>query len=62
MIGAGRHASRNVYPCFALLRNARVVANADLDKDKAQALAQAYGIPNSYSDYRVMLELSLIHI
>lgn len=56
MIGAGRHASRNVYPCFALLRNARVVANADLDKDKAQALAQAYGIPNSYSDYRVMLE------
>ncbi|MBD3240736.1 MAG: hypothetical protein GF331_09145 [Chitinivibrionales bacterium] len=56
MIGAGRHASGNVYPCFYFLRNARVVANADLDKGRAQAIAARCGIPNSYGDYHEMLE------
>jgi Predicted dehydrogenases and related proteins len=56
MVGAGRHATRNLYPCFALLKNAVVVANADLDLDKARALATSHGIPASYTDYREMVE------
>ena len=56
IIGAGRHATRNLYPCFPLLRNAAVVANADLDRDKARSLASGHGIPASYADYREMVE------
>lgn len=56
MIGAGGHASRNVYPCFPLLRQAEVVANADLSLEKATQLARRHGIPSSYASYREMLE------
>lgn len=55
MIGAGRHASRLVYSCFPLLQNAEVVANADLDEERAAAVGRKYGIEKSYSDYRQML-------
>lgn len=56
MIGAGGHASRNMYPCFPHLRGAEVVANADLCLERAQLLARRHGIPASYTDYREMLE------
>jgi predicted dehydrogenase len=56
MIGAGRHASRLVYSCFPLLQNALVVANADLDEERAISIARKYGIKHSYSDYHQMLE------
>ena len=56
MIGAGRHASRNIYPCFRLLKGMEVVANADLDEERARAAASLNGIPRSYTDYREMLE------
>jgi predicted dehydrogenase len=56
MIGAGGHASRNIYPNFYFLRDAEVVANADLDEGKARDLARKCGIPNSYTDYRAMLQ------
>ena len=55
MIGAGRHASRNIYPCFSFLKKAAVVANADLDGERARQRAKAFGIPTSYTDYREML-------
>jgi predicted dehydrogenase len=55
MIGAGGHASRIVYSCFPLLQNAVVVANADLDKDRAISAGRRYGIERSYSDYHEML-------
>lgn len=56
MIGAGRHASRIIYGCFPLLKDAVVVANADLDEQRAAKIARAYGIERSYTDYRRMLE------
>ncbi len=55
MIGAGSHASRNIYPNFIFLQGARVVANADLDVERARRLAALCGIPASYSDYNEML-------
>ncbi|MBW3635322.1 MAG: Gfo/Idh/MocA family oxidoreductase [Armatimonadetes bacterium] len=55
MIGAGRHASRLIYSCFPLLQNAQVVANADLDEERATSIARKYGIERSYTDYRQML-------
>ncbi|MFP4058174.1 MAG: Gfo/Idh/MocA family protein [Candidatus Brocadiia bacterium] len=56
VIGAGRHASRNIYPNFHRLRGARVVANADLDEAKGRAVAQAFGIPRTTTDWRRMVE------
>ena len=56
MIGAGGHSSKNMYPYFWLLKGAQVVANADLDLDRARRVAGRFGIEHSYSDYRQMLE------
>jgi len=56
MIGAGRHASRLIYSCFPLLPGAQVVANCDLDEERAIHIARLYGIERSYTDYRLMLE------
>ena len=55
MIGAGNHASRIIYSCFPLLQNAQVVANSDLDEQRAVSIARKYGIDRSYTDYREML-------
>ena len=56
MIGAGNHASRNVYPSFAFVNGAQVVANCDLDLDRAQKVARLFGIEHSYTDYHEMLD------
>lgn len=56
MIGAGRHAGYNIYPCFRLLRNAEVVANADLDRARAERAARLHGLARSYTDYHEMLD------
>jgi predicted dehydrogenase len=55
MIGAGQHASWNIYTHFPLLKGARIVANADLNVEKAEAQASRVGIPKSYGDYQQML-------
>ena len=55
MIGAGRHASRKIYPCFRFLEGARVVANCDLDEQRALAQARLHGIPAWYTDSHAML-------
>ncbi|MEZ0296854.1 MAG: Gfo/Idh/MocA family protein [Candidatus Methylacidiphilales bacterium] len=56
MIGAGRHASRLIYSCFPQLKDTEVLANADLDVERARAIARKYGIGHSYACYREMLE------
>ncbi|MFW6163652.1 MAG: Gfo/Idh/MocA family protein [Planctomycetota bacterium] len=56
LIGAGRHASRNIYPCLHFLQGAEVAANADLELPRAEAAAAAFGIPRSYDDYHAMLD------
>ena len=55
MIGAGNHSSRNIYPNFYKLKQARVVANCDLDITRAEAAAAKHGIATSYTDYTEML-------
>jgi UDP-N-acetylglucosamine 3-dehydrogenase len=55
MIGAGGHASRNMYPYFYQLRDAVVLANADLDRERANLAARRTGIERSYTDYHEML-------
>jgi predicted dehydrogenase len=55
IIGAGRHASRRIYPCFRFLTGARVVANCDLDEAKALVQARLHGIPSTYVDYHKMV-------
>lgn len=56
MIGAGKHASRNIYPYFHFLDGVDILANADLDEAKGKAVARAFGVPRTYTDYRRMLE------
>ena len=56
MIGAGGHASGNMYPYFHFLKDAQVIANADLNVDRARTIGRKFGIERSYADYRDMLE------
>ena len=56
IIGAGRHASGNVYPSFTYLQGAEVVANCDLNLEQARRVARKFGIEHSYDDYRRMLD------
>ena len=56
VIGAGSHSSANIYPYLHYLKDARVMANADLVMEKAKRIAAPFGIPRSYTDYREMLE------
>ncbi len=56
MIGAGAHSSRNMYPVFYLLApEAEVVANCDLDLEKARGIGRRFGIERHYADWREML-------
>jgi len=57
MIGAGEHSSRNMYPVFYFLApQAEVVANCDLELEKARAIGRRFGIERHYTDWRQMLE------
>src|SRR5687767_12901458 len=55
MIGAGQHAGWNIYTHFPMLKGGRVVANADLNLERAKAQAARVGITSTYGDYREML-------
>lgn len=55
LIGAGGHATRNVYPSLHRLTDARVLANCDLREDAARALAERFAIPRTYADYNAMV-------
>jgi UDP-N-acetylglucosamine 3-dehydrogenase len=55
MIGAGRHATQNLYPAFTFLQGASVTANAALSLSDAQNAARRHGIPASYTDWREMV-------
>jgi predicted dehydrogenase len=56
IIGAGRHASANVYPSFSFVKGARVAANCDLNLERAQEVGRNFGIIHSYNNYHEMLE------
>lgn len=55
VIGAGRHAVKNVYPSLHRLEGAQIVANCDLKLELAEDRARRFGIPRSFTDYREML-------
>lgn len=55
MIGAGKHATAQVYPCFARLEGADVVANCDLDLVRARAVGGRHGIARSYGNWKEMV-------
>ena len=56
MIGAGGHASAQIYPCFYQLNNVEIVANCDLDLQRARSIGRQHGIAAHYDDWRTMLE------
>lgn len=56
MIGAGAHSSSNIYPYLHYLKGVRVLANADLDENRARSIAGKFGLPASYADYRKMID------
>jgi len=55
-IGAGGLASAMHYPSLASFEDVAFVANCDLIEQKARTLAQKFNIPNTYTDYRKMIE------
>lgn len=57
MVGAGNHSSRNIVPIFYFLKEeAEVVANCDLEVEKARVLGERFGIRRHYADYERMIE------
>ena len=56
IVGAGRHSSKNIYPCLRMLEGADVTANADVDIARAKDVAAKNGISSSYSGYHEMLD------
>jgi predicted dehydrogenase len=56
MIGAGGHACNNVYPSFSFVKGMQILANCDLDIEKAKRAARRFGIEHSYDNYHEMLE------
>ena len=55
MIGAGRHACRVHYPSLARLKDAEIVAVAELSEARLKEVREQYGIPAGYADYSKML-------
>ncbi len=56
LIGAGGHATRNIYPSLYRLEGVSIVANCDLREDAARAVAKRFGIARSYGDFHQMLK------
>ncbi|NRA36794.1 MAG: Gfo/Idh/MocA family oxidoreductase [Planctomycetes bacterium] len=55
MIGAGAHASAQIYPCFYQLENVDIVANCDLDLQRAELIGKQHGVHKHYSDWKEMV-------
>ncbi len=55
-VGAGGHATVSLYPMFAHIREAELVAVCDLDEQKAQAAARRFGFQRWYTDVAEMLD------
>jgi predicted dehydrogenase len=55
IIGAGMIAHRSHAEAFQAVPEAEVVAVADVDRERAKALAEKYGIPQVYGSYEELL-------
>lgn len=56
MVGAGNIACSAHLPAYAKCQNAKVVAIADLNRERAEEAAKKYGIPEVYGSVEEMLE------
>ena len=54
-VGAGALASRYHYPSVATLEDAEIEAIAELNPQRAEAAAEKWGVPKTYTDYKQML-------
>jgi len=59
MIGAGWWANTMHMPALAACEQANVVAVCDLIPERAEALAQKYHIPHTFTDYKELLASGL---
>ena len=55
-VGAGRRATSAHYPSVVRLEGVNVAAVAELDESRRMAVVDRFGIPNSFDDYRPMLD------
>jgi len=56
MIGAGTHASNELYPSLNFIEGIERVAVCDLEEKLAKATADKYGFKRYYSDYKKLLD------
>jgi len=54
-IGAGNHSTQALYPNFALIDGCRLVAACDLQRERVQRVADAYGL-TPFTDIATMLD------
>ncbi len=59
LIGAGGIAKGVHLPGWKKIKEAEVVAVADINKDAAQAVADEHGIPHVFTDFRDLIKLDL---
>lgn len=55
LIGAGSLATRMHYPSLASFEDVEIVGICDLDRDRLDSAAGAFGIRNTFKDYKEML-------
>ena len=56
LVGCGWVAEVCHLPAFGDIREAKVVAVADMDRDRAERMASRYGIARCYGDFRALLD------
>jgi len=56
MIGAGIHATGNLYPSLKYLEGVQLVAVCDINEQKARDAARNFGFEKHYVDYKKMLQ------
>jgi len=61
MIGAGKHATAQIYPLFPGLSKARVVANCDLNVAQARDVGGRHGITHHYDSWKDMVAAEQPH-
>lgn len=55
VVGCGSHTFRNVLPVLRHIPEARLVATCDLNREKAEAYAQAFGAERATGDHRELV-------
>ena len=60
LVGAGAIAQLAHLPALAKMRGAELVAICDSDRPKARALADRFGVPDTFTDIEDLLELDTL--